>query len=629
MAICLTSYTQPSTLQADSTYLLTHYAKREVMIPMRDGVKLYTALYVPKDAGKEKTYPFLMTRTPYSSQPYGPDKYTSDLMEGSYHKLVREGYIIVNQDVRGRWKSEGAYEHVRPQVNEADKKKQKAVDESTDSYDTIEWLVKNTEGNNGKVGVFGVSYPGFYSTTAALSNHPALKAVSPQAPVTDWFIGDDVHHGGAFFLMDWFEFMLYFQQDRKPMDAHPEYPPNPLKMMDNYKFFLKHVPNAQAADDKFFKDSIKFWNDVQAHPNLDAFWKARNPVPHAKQLKPAMLTVGGWFDAEDLYGALKTYEGLENQNPGLENKLVMGPWCHGCWWGPGEALGDISFGQRTGDYYIDSLFLPFMNFHLKAKGAAPSLAEATVFETGANRWRKFSTWPPQGVQNRALFLHPNGKLGWRPPVAEDVADAPGFSEYVSDPEKPVPYIGRKQWARGTAYMIHDQRFASQRPDVLTFETEVLTEDITLTGPIQVKFVASTSGTDADFVVKVVDVYPDNTPTPKDLEERLIWLGGYQQLVRAEILRGRYRNSFEKPEPFLPDEPTPVQYTLPDVCHTFKKGHRLMVQVQSTWFPLVDRNPQRFIDPYTCSPNDYRKATIRVYHTPQKPSFLQLTVLPAN
>jgi putative CocE/NonD family hydrolase len=590
----------------DSTYFRTNYTKREIMVPMRDGIKLFTSLYIPKDAGKGKQYPFLMTRTPYSCSPYGEDKYASAF--GSRARIVREGFIIVTQDVRGRWGSEGDFVHVRPQGPELDKKKQKTTDESTDTYDAIEWLVKNIEGNNGKVGIHGVSYPGFYSTVAALSNHPALKAVSPQAPVTEWFIGDDVHHGGAFFWMDFFIFLPYFAQDN-PKASRPVFAANPYSNPNNYDFFLREVVTPKRANDLFFKDTIPFWKDILAHPNYDEYWKSRNPMPHARGVKPAMLTVGGWFDAEDLYGALKTYEGLEKQNPGLSNRLAMGPWCHGCWWGPADGLGDVSFGSRTGDYYLDSLFLPFMNHHLKGVGPEPNLAEATMFETGSNRWRKFAAWPPK-AETRDLYLQAGRKIGTGPM-------GNSFEEYVSDPSSPVPYQGRVHWRRTTDYMLDDQRFASTRPDVLTFETEILAEDLTLAGPIEALLNVSISSTDADFVVKLIDVYPNVNPPQqyKDAEERKgpVAMGGYQQLVRGEIIRGRYRNSFEKPEAFTPGQSTRVKIELPDVLHTFKKGHKLMIQVQSSWFPLADRNPQQFINIYNANPEDYKKATIRLYH----------------
>jgi putative CocE/NonD family hydrolase len=424
----------------DSLYLAQRYQVRKEMISMRDGVKLYTEIFVPRDAAKAKPYPLLMTRTPYNAAHFGTRLHTLP----SFAKLVREGFIIVNQDVRGRWRSEGDFSHSRPLVNNADKKKQKQPDESTDTYDTIDWLLRNVPGNNGRVGVHGVSYPGFYATTAAVSNHPALKAVSPQAPVTDWFIGDDVHHKGAFFWLDFFDFLPNFDQDEPDKPATRTFGVLNSRNGDNYDYFLHEIITPKRANTEFFKDSIPFWNDILAHPDYDAYWQSRNPLPHARDLKPALLTVGGWYDAEDLWGALETYERLEKQNPKTENKLVMGPWCHGCWWGQAESLGDISFGDATGSYYLDSLFLPFMNQHLKGVGNGPKLAEVTAFQTGVNRWRIFEGWPPKAAQERTLYLLPGGKLGFSAPPAGDA-----FAEYLSDPAHPVPYQERTHRQRTT------------------------------------------------------------------------------------------------------------------------------------------------------------------------------------
>lgn len=612
-----TSALKPQQYQ-DSLYLAQHYEHRKVMIPMRDGVKLYTEIFVPKDASKAKKYPFLMTRTPYNATRVQGKLYNSP----SFARLAREGFIFVEQDVRGRWRSEGDFSHERPLVNNADKKKQKQADEATDTYDAIEWLLKNVAGNNGNVGIHGVSYPGFYSTTAAVSNHPALKAVSPQAPVTDWFIGDDVHHKGAFFWMDFFDFLPRFNQDEPDKPATRTFGVTNSKNRDNYDYFLNTVITPKRANTEFFKDSIPFWNDILAHPDYDDYWKSRNPLPHANKLKPAILTVGGWYDAEDLYGALETYQRIEQQNPAATNKLVMGPWCHGCWWSEAKSLGDISFETATGQYYLDSLFLPFMNYHLKAQGNAPSLAEANMFETGRNKWRSFASWPPKAAEDRSLYLLPGGKIAFSAPTA-----ANAFTEYLSDPANPVPYQEGIHRRRTREYMLDDQRFASRRPDVLTYTSEPLSEDLTLAGPVIADLIASISTTDADFVVKLIDVYPEDTPDTVAAEGSDAVMGGYEQLVRAEILRGRYRNSFETPEAFTPNEPTAVKFEVPDLLHTFKKGHKIMVQIQSSWFPLADRNPQQFINVYEAEPEDYIKSTIRIYHDKQRPSRLQVKVLP--
>ncbi|SDL82799.1 hypothetical protein SAMN05421823_108214 [Catalinimonas alkaloidigena] len=609
--------TQPN---EDSLYFVTHYRQDSAMIEMRDGVKLYTEYFIPVDASKSKQYPILMTRTPYNASRGGSGLYS----RSGYVKLMREGFIFAFQDVRGRWRSEGDFVHVRPEGDNPNKKKQKEPDESTDTYDAIDWMVKHLPGNNGNVGIFGVSYPGFYSTVAALSNHPALKAVSPQAPVTEWFIGDDVHHGGAFFWMDFFVFLPRFDQDNPYGVNDRTFGVLPFKSPNNYEFFLHEVQTPKGANEKFFKDSIAFWNDILAHPDYDEYWKSRNPLSHAKGVKPAMLTVGGWYDAEDLYGALETYEQLEAQNPGATNKLVMGPWCHGCWWRDAQSLGDISFGAPTGEYFVDSLFLPFMNYHLKGRGNAPALAEATMFETGANRWQKFPTWPPKELDRMTYYLGDNDALTTSAPTANT-----SFSEYLSDPDHPVPYQNAIHWQRTTSYMLDDQRFASRRPDVLTFMSEPLTQDITWAGAVVAELMASLSTTDADFVVKIVDVHPDDdTLALASLEGTPPVMGGYQELVRGEILRGRYRNGFERGMAFKPGEITPVTVTLPDVLHTFRPGHRIMVQIQSSWFPLADRNPQQFINIYKADPEDYIPSTIRIYHDAQHPSAIKVGAIPA-
>ncbi len=601
----------------DSLYLAEHYQYRQEKVPARDGVKLHTEIFVPKDATKSKTYPILMTHTPYNASRLHNRLYTN----ASFAKLARAGFIFVEQDVRGRWRSGGEFSHERPLIKNSDKKKQKQPDESTDTYDAIDWLVQNVPGNNGRVGIHGVSYPGFYSTAAAISNHPALKAVSPQAPVTDWFIGDDVHHKGAFFWMDFFDFLPRFDQHTPDKPANRTFGVLQSKNQDNYDYFLNVIKTPKRANTEFFKDSIPFWNAILAHPDYDDYWKSRNPLPHARNLKPAILTVGGWFDAEDLYGALKTYDQLEKQNPKTQNKLAMGPWCHGCWWSEAKSLGDIDFGSTTGQFYLDSLFLPFMNYHLKKQGSNDGLAEATVFQTGTNQWRKFKEWPPVATQEQALYLLPQNKLGWSAPTT-----ANAFAEYVSDPAHPVPYQSRTHRKRSTDYMLDDQRFAAARPDVATFTTDALATDLTLAGPVLADLITSISTTDADFVVKIIDVYPEDTPDSVAAEGSKVIMGGYQQLVRAEILRGRYRNSFEKPEAFKPDQVTPLHLEVPDLLHTFRKGHKLMVQIQSSWFPLADRNPQQFINIYQANPEDYIKSTIRVYHDTQRPSKLLVRVL---
>ncbi len=604
----------------DSAWIVDHYTKTEVYIPMRDGVRLFTSIYMPNDAAEK--HPILLKRTPYSCAPYGANNWNK--FWNSYQKeYFKEGYIMVTQDVRGRWMSEGTFVDVRP-FNP--NKTGKEIDEASDTYDVIDWLVKNMPNNNGNVGVFGISYPGFYSTMAAASAHAALKAVSPQAPVTNWFIGDDFHHNGAFFQMDGFSFYSSFGKPRpKPTTVAPaefEYYTH-----DNYKFFLE--TGALKNLTKLMGDSIAFWKDVMAHPNYDAFWKARDARNATKNLQPAMLWVGGLFDAEDCWGAWNAYKAAEQNNPGKAfNKIVDGPWYHGQWASnDGTHLGNVQFGSNTSDYYQQHIEIPFFNYFLKGKGDVNQIAEANIFISGANEWKTFAQWPPAGKEDKAMYLQSNGKLDWVKPTT-----AKGFSEYVSDPAHPVPYTEDVHFERTRNYMTDDQRFASRRPDVLTFKTDILNDDLTVTGNVVADLMTSISTTDADFVVKIIDVFPDDlTYNPVDIyadEDAPCSypMAGYQMLVRAEIFRGRYRKSYENPSAFTPRKPEEVKFELPPIAHTFKKGHRLMVQVQSSWFPLVDRNPQQFIDIYHCDDKDFIKSDIKVYSNAQYASKIILPVL---
>jgi putative CocE/NonD family hydrolase len=614
LAISIFSTSLASAQLTDSAYVREHYTKIEKQIVMRDGVKLFTSVYLPKDQSKK--YPFLINRTPYTVAPYGADKFKTSL--GNFPDMMREGFIFVYQDVRGRWMSEGTFDDIRPQV--ANKKSKKDIDESTDTYDTIDWLIKNIKNNNGKAGIYGISYPGFYSTTSLPGAHPALKAVSPQAPVTDWFRGDDFHHNGVLFLMDAFGFMSTFGVPR-PQPITPDKGPKGFEfpIQDNYRFYLESgtVKNLK---DKYFADSIKFWNDLFAHPNLDTFWKARNIQPHLTNVKPAVMVVGGFFDAEDAYGTFATYKSIEKQNPGANNILVMGPWFHGGWVrSTGSSFGDIEFGQPTSIDYQKKFELPFFKYYLKGEGDFKP-AEANIFVTGSNEWKRFDAWPPKDTEARTLYLQPNGKLGF-----EKVGRTDSWDEYVSDPNQPVPYQDGVQSKRTREYMIDDQRFAARRPDVKVYQTDALTEDLTLTGPLMANLVVSTTGSDADYVVKLIDVYPEDAPSPS-VNPKNILMGGYQMLVRGEIMRGKYRNSFEKPEAIEPGSITKINYTLPDVAHTFKKGHRIMVQIQNSWFPLADRNPQKFMDIYQAEPGDFQKATHRIFHDVHNSSSISITVL---
>jgi len=588
------------------------YDKKEVYITMRDGVRLFTSIYTPKNTSSP--HPILLNRTPYNIEPRGPDHYNYFLQV--YTRYIDEEYIMVFQDVRGKYMSEGEFEDIRPVI--PDKKNKKDTDETTDTWDTVDWLIKNVENNNGNVGIFGISYPGFYSTMGIIDAHPAVKAVSPQAPVTEWFIGDDFHHNGAFFLLDCFPFFYSFGQPRR----EPTRQGNPgfqWPIPDNYEFFLSLGAVKNIAP-LYFGDSIKFWNDAFSHPDYDYFWKARDPRPHLKNVTPAVMTVGGWFDAEDLFGALNTYEAIETQNPkNIDNYLVMGPWSHGQW-AAGEALnmGNIYWDMDANERFID-LETKFFNHYLKNKNDL-EMPEAMIFVTGSNEWRTFSNWPPANTTEKNIYFHQGDIASFNKPSVND-----SYDEYVSDPMNPVPYTEDVHARRTAEYMTDDQRFASRRPDVMVYQTDILDEDITLTGPLTANLFVTTTGTDADYIVKLIDVFPPDTEAEDD-EDVDVPLGGYQMLVRGEVLRGKYRNSFENPEPFVPGEVTKVNYEIPDVAHTFKKGHRIMIQVQNSWFPLVDRNPQKFVNIYECSDSDFQKATHRIYHDRQYPSHIKVMVL---
>ena len=597
---------------ADAAYVKENYTKFEYQIPMRDGKRLFTSVYVPKDQSKK--YPFMMDRTCYSVAPYGADKYKGSL--GPSPQFLHDGYIFVYQDVRGRWMSEGIYEEMTPEKEVHATKND--VDEGTDTYDTIDWLLKNVPNNNGKVGVWGISYPGFYTTTALLSRHPALVAASPQAPIADLW-RDDGWHNGAFFLVANFGFYPGFtnRQDDKPTQRRGGR--FSMGTEDGYKFFMNLGPTRNT-NDKYFKDTIRLWTEMLDHPNYDRHWEDRNVLTHLHDIKTAVLVTGGWYDAEDLYGAINTYKTLVKKNPATPVYFVMGPWVHGGWArGAGDHLGDVDFGGPTGPYYRENIEFKFFSHYLK--GTDLNIAPVNTFETGANQWKTYQSWPPKDAEEKNLYLLPNGKLSFTAPAA--VTNT--FEEFVSDPKHPVPFIGGIDNDMKREYMTGDQRFAAQRPDVLTWQTDSLAADMTIAGNIWADLKVSTTGTDADWIVKVIDVYPDSTKnnqwTGKD-----VYLSGYEQMVRSEPLRGKYRNSIAHPEPFVPGKVTPVNFELQDVLHTFKKGHRIMVQVQSTWFPLIDRNPQKFVDIMKANESDFQKATHRVYTSKTNPSYLKVRVL---
>ena len=578
----------PSNARPGVAFVRENYSKYEYRIPMRDGVKLFTSVYIPKDGVSDgKTYPIMMTRTPYNVAPYGADKFRANL--GPSELFAREKFIFVYQDARGRFMSEGDYTILRP--HKAVKNGPKDTDESTDTYDTVDWLIKNIPGNTGKVGLWGISQPGFYATAGMIDAHPALVAVSPQAPVTDYYMGDDVYHNGAFMLSHRFRFYQGFRQREGDPAPPPQTLPFEYGTPDGYDFFLS-MGSLANADEKYFKHKQPLWTLNVENTTYNDVWQSRAIWRHLKNIKPAVM-------------------------------LVMGPWNHGGFArGDGDRLGNVTFGSKTGVYFREKIEFPFFLYHLKGKGDG-KFPKAWMFETGTNQWRKFDAWPPKNTKAKTMFLDAGGKLSWQQPHDQ------AFDEYLSDPNKPVPYIGYIFMGVRPDYMTEDQRFAAARPDVLVYKTQPLDSDVTFFGPIAVDLKVSTSGTDSDFVVKLIDVYPGDYPDynappapaaqpgepaapPRVEPPGALKIGGYQQLVRGEPFRGKFRKSFEKPVPFESGKPDRIVFRLPDTAHTFREGHRIMVQIQSSWFPLTDRNPQKYMDIPKALSTDFVKATERVY-----------------
>lgn len=591
--------------KADSVYMRNNYDKMEYQIAMRDGTKLFTVVYIPKD--RSKKYPVLLNRTCYNASNY------ANFKTGSHPSryLVRDKYILAFQDVRGRYMSEGTFDNMRPNIPGNDPKNKTAIDESSDTWDTIDWMIKNIAGNNGSVGMYGISYPGFYTAAALPDAHPALKASSPQAPISDFFF-DDFHHQGAYLESYTAAFAVFgYQKTRQTKENWFKDELNRFNSKENkdgYDFYLDNGPLKNITE-KYHKDNF-FWNQIVDHPNYDDFWQKRNLLPHLKNVKHAVMTVGGWFDAEDLYGPLNIYKTIEQTSPMAQNTIVMGPWDHGGWASErGKSTHNhIYFGDSISTFYQRNIERKFFAYYLKKEGVL-ALPEAYMFDTGKKEWKEFAIWPPKDVPPLRLYFGENGKLSINQPLNEQAV-----FDYVSDPAKPVPYTSQTEGLTFTPrnYMSDDQRHASTRPDVITFETDILTEDITVAGEIMARLKVSMTGTDADFVVKLIDVYPKDHPN-YDHNPSNIVMAGYQQLVRAEVFRGRFRNSFEKPEPFKPEEITDVNFPLQDVLHTFKKGHKMMIQIHSTWFPYIDRNPQKYVENiYKANESDFIKSTIKVY-----------------
>ena len=602
-----------SSVYAQQNLVSQNYTKQMFSIPMRDGVKLHTTIYAPRDASKK--YPFMMNRTPYSTQPYGQGEY--DWRIGPSQYMENEKYIFVHQDVRGRWMSEGDYDNMRPHVAG-----DSSIDESSDTYDTIDWLLKNVPNNNGKVGMWGISYPGFYTAAALAEHHPALVAASPQAPISDFFF-DDFHHHGAYLQSYFVATSTFGYQHSGPTPKQWYQSLNPFSQ-DGWNFHMSLGPMSQAG--RLFDDKNFFWKQLVEHPNYDEFWQKRSILPHLKNVKTNVMTVGGFFDAEDLYGPLKIYRELEKNNPDIFNTIVMGPWSHGDWarvTSPFAVVGKVAFGKNASDFYQRQVEAPFFAHFLKGIGDRPNV-EALMFDTGVRKWRTFAKWPPAESAPVKHYLRSDRKLSIQPPAEGEAA----FSTYTSDPGNPVPYRQRqdiKLQFTPRQYMSDDQRFASARNDVLVFQSEPMTDELLLTGDILAHLKVSTTGTAADFVVKLIDVYPDDHPFVPGSEQGLNF-AGFQQMIRSEVIRGRFRNSYEKPEPFVAGAMDEINLPLQDVCHTFKKGHRVMIHVQSTWFPLIDRNPQKYVDNiFKAKPEDFIIATNRVFHEPDAASWIELRV----
>jgi putative CocE/NonD family hydrolase len=606
-----------------------HYTKYEYRLPMRDGRKLFTAVYMPKDQGRR--YPFLMVRTPYGCGPYGVDRFGIKHLAPS-EDFLKAGYIFVCQDVRGRHLSEGEFIEMTPhkplKTTPAD------VDESSDTHDSVQWLLDHVAGHNGRVGLWGISYPGFYTAASIIDSHPAIRAASPQAPIADLFMGDDSYHGGAFMLAANFGFYTGFKPQQVPV-LPPKAPPQfDWGTLDGYEFYLQ-AGNLDALSASLAEDGgANPYFDVQIqHDRYDEFWRSRAITPHLKNIRAAVLTVGGWFDAEDLAGPLAIFRAIGKQSPATDNRLVMGPWVHGGWVGaPGRQLGRVQFQQPTAEQFQKDVLLPFFEQHLREVAPKLPVAKATVFETGTNVWRRYDAWPPKEAQPRTLYFAPGGRLSFTPPAAVQ----PEFDSWISDPNKPVPFIGYTALGVPQEYMVGDQRFAATRPDVLTFRSDVLEEDVTVVGPVFARLFASTSGTDADWVVKLIDVYPPELeeeaakkrkPRTDDVEPQESPLGGYQQLVRGDPLRGRFRKGFDAPEAMVPGRVEELRVELQDINHSFRRGHRIMVQLQSSWFPLIDRNPQTFVPIRSAKPEDFQAATQKLCRWQGQASGLEIKVVP--
>ncbi len=591
------------------------YLKSEIMIPMRDGIELYTQVYEPLES--DEPLPIMLMRTPYGIGHYGSRISRSSL--GPSEQFLRSKYIFVYQDVRGKFRSEGEFEVMMPVHSKLGTGE---VDETTDTYDTLEWVLENVPDNNGRVGQWGISYPGWQTVMGMIDAHPAMKASSPQASPADMYIGDDFHHNGAFRLMYTFSWLSSYAAVREGQSNQGTRPFD-YGTNDGYEFFLNLGPLANV-NRRYFKERVPTWNEYMQHGDYDDYWQRQDVLQHMRNIRPAVLNVAGWFDAEDFYGPMSIYYEIEKNDAENKSVLVVGPWRHGGWsQGSGRTLGAIPFDSETAVFYRDQVELPFFESVLKGDGEH-GLPEAIVFETGLNEWRRHDQWPPEGTESKNLYLREDGELSFTGPGSDAQAER-DFDRFISDPADPVPFSANVGTYQGHTWMVEDQRFVAGRPDVLIYQTPLLEEDVVIAGPIMANLHVSTTGTDADWIVKLIDVFPGDAPgeaAPAEHEA-----GGFQMLLGGEVMRGKYRESVEDPRPFVPGEVTQLRFDLRDKYHRFLKGHRIMVQIQSSWFPVIDRNPQKFLDIYNAEASDFTKATHQVHRSAQQASRIEINVVP--
>jgi putative CocE/NonD family hydrolase len=618
IAFALNSDNYTAKYEIEKIYNVLNYEKKEFDIPMRDGVNLHTQIYIPRD--QSKNYPFLINRTNYAILPYGTDAYQYKRKLGPTWGYSQEKYIFVYQNVRGRFLSEGKYEEMRPyKIN----KDENETDESSDIYDTIEWLLKNIDNSNGKVGLYGYSYPGFYSLMGLIDPHPALKAVIPKAPIVDWFKGDDFHQNGAFMVLAAINFFRRWGHDSIINTTKTPIPIFSYTKEDLYSYLLDKG-SAKNIGSVLLNNKVPFWEDLMQHGNYDDFWQKRNISNYINKVNIPVLNVGGWFDKENIYGTLNSFKTIENKNPENKNSIIVGPWFHGGWYyaDNSDYLGatDINVKQKSAVEFYKNIELNFLNYYLKDRGEW-SVPKASMYDIGINKWRSFDQWPPEETETKQLFFREDYTLSFEEPNYRKSS-----SEYINDPFNPVPAMGKAMPHLDPDYVICEQSFAENRKDILVFKSEKLEEDMTIVGPIEANLFVSTSGTDSDWIIKVIDQFPEDVDEYENDAEKRADMKGYKMLLKYGVLRGKFRNSLEFPEPFIPNQITSVNFELHDVCHTFKKGHRIIIYVQSSMFPIIDRNPNKFMDIYSATSTDYEIATNRIFHSKKYPSHISIKIL---